>query len=430
MKKIKIVIIGLGYVGLPLAIKFSDYYEVIGFDKEKAKIKNFNSERFSFDSLNMSLINKDKINFKKILFTHDENLIAKADYYIVTVPTPVNQALKPDLSHLIEASELIGRVIKKNSIVIYESTVFPGATEDICLPIIEKISGYKSPDEFGLGYSPERVNPGDKEHGVENINKLISSNSKSVLKKIKLLYGKIIKAKLIETSSIKVAETSKLVENTQRDLNIGLMNELSMICDSLKIDTHEVIKVASTKWNFIPFYPGLVGGHCISVDPYYLTYRAKLEGISPDIILSARRVNDNMWKFVVENTLKLLTKCGQEISKSKIGILGITFKENCEDFRNSQVIKIYKELLNYNVKLFVHDPVVNSQDLLNSFSIKNYNLKNIPKLDVLIIAVSHKEFRKIKYENFKNLLKKNGGIVDIKSLLKENQYKSIPIWKM
>ena len=290
------------------------------------------------------------------------------------MPTPIDQALKPDLSHLIEASNLVGKALSKNSIVIYESTVFPGATEEVCLPILEEKSGLKTPKDFGLGYSPERINPGDINHNVQNVNKLISSNSKSVLKKIKSLYNKIIDADLIETSSIKVAETSKVIENTQRDLNIGLMNELAMICNELNIDTHEVIKAASTKWNFLPFYPGLVGGHCISVDPYYLTYRAKAEGISPDIILAGRRVNDNMWKFVVENTLKLMTKNGQEISKSKIGILGITFKENCEDFRNSQVVKIHDEFLNYNIKVFVHDPVVDGNELYKIFSIKNLEL--------------------------------------------------------
>ena len=388
MKIDKIVIIGLGYVGLPLAVRFSQYYEVIGFDNEIDKIKNFNSNNFKINKLNFSLDFEDKKNFKKIKFTSNSNDISGANFYIITVPTPVNQALKPDLSHLIEASNLVGKALKKNSIVIYEST------EEVCLPILEDRSGLKTPNDFGLGYSPERINPGDSMHNVQNVNKLISSNSKFVLKKINLLYKKIIDAEIIQTSSIKVAETSKVIENTQRDLNIGLMNELAMICNKLDIDTHEVIKAASTKWNFLPFYPGLVGGHCISVDPYYLTYRAKLEGISPDIILAGRRVNDNMWKFVVENTLKLITKNGSEISKSKIGILGITFKENCEDFRYSQVVKIYNEFLNYNMKVFVHDPVVDKDELYKSLSIKNLELNKFPKLDILIFAVSHNNFKK------------------------------------
>ena len=346
------------------------------------------------------------------------------------MPTPIDQVLKPDLSHLIEASNLVGKALKKDSIIIYESTVFPGATEEICLPILEERSGLKTPNDFGLGYSPERINPGDSNHNLQNVNKLISSNSKTVLKKIKSLYSKIIDADLIEASSIKVAETSKVIENTQRDLNIGLMNELAMICNKLDIDTHEVIKAASTKWNFLPFYPGLVGGHCISVDPYYLTYRAKLEGISPDIILAGRRVNDNMWKFVVENTLKLITKNGSEVSKSKIGILGITFKENCEDFRNSQVVKIYNEFLNYNMKVFVHDPVVDKDELYKSLSIKNLELNKFPKLDILIFAVSHNNFKKLKFLEIKNLLKNNGSIIDVKSVLKKEQFKKIPIWKI
>lgn len=430
MKIDKIVIIGLGYVGLPLAVRFSKYYEVIGFDNEIDKIKNFNSNNFEINRLNFSLDLDDKKNFKKIKFTSNPNDISGANFYIITVPTPVNQALKPDLSHLIEASNLVGKALKKNSIVIYESTVFPGATEEVCLPILEDRSGLKTPNDFGLGYSPERINPGDSMHNVQNVNKLISSNSKFVLKKINLLYKKIIDAEIIQTSSIKVAETSKVIENTQRDLNIGLMNELAMICNKLDIDTHEVIKAASTKWNFLPFYPGLVGGHCISVDPYYLTYRAKLEGISPDIILAGRRVNDNMWKFVVENTLKLITKNGSEISKSKIGILGITFKENCEDFRNSQVVKIYNEFLNYNMKVFVHDPVVDKDELYKSLSIKNLELNKFPKLDILIFAVSHNNFKKLKFLEIKNLLKNNGSIIDVKSVLKKEQYKKIPIWKI
>ena len=420
----KVVIIGLGYVGLPLALSFCGHYKVIGFDNERKKIREFNKRK----SENSQVEKSEK--FKKIYFTSNKNEIKNADYYIVTVPTPVNQALKPDLSHLIEASKIIGSSIKKGSIVIYESTVFPGATEDVCLPILEEVSGYNSPKDFGLGYSPERINPGDDLHNLENVNKLISSNSPETLKEIKYLYKKIISADLIETSSIKVAETSKVIENTQRDLNIGLMNELATICDKLKISTHEVIKAASTKWNFISFYPGLVGGHCISVDPYYLTHRAKLEGISPEIILAGRRVNDNMWKFIIENTLKLMTKCGLEISNSKIGILGITFKENCTDFRNSQVIKIYKELKSYNVNVYIHDPVVNSQDLFSDLSIKNHKFSDLKNLDVMIYAVDHDKFKKITHKDLKIILNKKGCIIDIKSGLNLDQYKKIPIWKL
>jgi UDP-N-acetyl-D-galactosamine dehydrogenase len=418
-KQITIVVIGLGYVGLPLAIALSNHFNVIGFDNEKKKINEIkNSNHINILDTN------------NIVYSSDLDDLKDADYYIVTVPTPINQALKPDLSHLIDASKVIAKYLKQGSIVIYESTVYPGATEEVCIPILEENSSLKVTKNFGVGYSPERINPGDEQHTLANVNKLVAADSKETLDKVKKLYRTIIHAEVIEVSSIKVAETSKVIENTQRDLNIGLMNELAMICNKLNIDTSEVINAASSKWNFIPFKPGLVGGHCISVDPYYLTHRAMIEGFSPEIILAGRRVNDNMWKFVVENTLKLMTQSGSKITEANVGILGITFKENCGDYRNSQVLKIHNELLNYKMSISVCDPLVNKADILDQFQINIVEWSEMKNLDVLILAVPHTEFDFLNYSNLRAVLKKNGCIIDVKSFLEISDYKDIPIWKL
>jgi len=425
-KKNTIVIIGLGYVGLPLAIALSNHFDIIGFDKDQKKIdKIINVENIDFISDFQTF--KPNVNIK---YTSNSDELSKADFYIVTVPTPIDQALKPDLSHLIEASTTIGKHLSNGAVVIYESTVYPGATEEVCIPILEKISGLKLSLDFGVGYSPERINPGDSFHTLSNVNKLVSADSKVTLNKVKKLYKKIIKAQIIEVSSIKVAETSKVIENTQRDLNIGLMNELAMICNTLNINTSEVIEAASTKWNFMPFKPGLVGGHCISVDPYYLTHRAKIEGFSPEIILAARRVNDNMWKFVVENTLKMLTQSGSVITNAKIGILGVAFKENCNDFRNSQVLKIHEELLNYNIDVLIYDPLVDEEEIFNQYNIRLVEWDQMLELDAIIIAVAHDKFRFLDYSCLKEVLKDNGCIVDIKSFLNNSDYKDILTWKL
>lgn len=425
-KKIVIVVIGLGYVGLPLAIALSSHFNIIGFDKDEKKIDQIKKN----ENIDLIADSDTFISDQNINYTSNPDDLASAKFYIVTVPTPIDQALKPDLSHLIEASTTIGKHLSNGAIVIYESTVYPGATEEVCIPILEKVSGLKLSKDFGVGYSPERINPGDSIHTLSNVNKLVSADSKITLKKVKKLYQKIIKAQIIEVSSIKVAETSKVIENTQRDLNIGLMNELAMICNKLNLDTSEVIEAASTKWNFIPFKPGLVGGHCISVDPYYLTHRAKMEGFSPEIILAARRVNDNVWKFVVENTLKLITQSGSVVTKAKIGILGVSFKENCNDFRNSQVLKIHKELLNYNMDVLIHDPLVDKKEIFNQYNIRLVEWDQMLELDAIIIAVAHDKFSFLNYSYLKRVLKDNGCIIDIKSFLKSSDYRDILTWKL
>ena len=427
--KIDVVIVGLGYVGLPLAVALSNHYRVLGFDNENRKIEKL-KKLDNLDNIDFADISDLKSLKNNIFFTSNLDDIKNADYYIVTVPTPINQALKPDLSHLIDASKIIGQSMKKGSVVIYESTVYPGATEEICIPILEEKSGLVLSKDFGVGYSPERINPGDTEHTLANVNKLISAENSTTLKKVRQLYKKIITAQIIEASSIKVAETSKVIENTQRDLNIGLMNELSMICNKLNIDTMEVINAASSKWNFMPFKPGLVGGHCISVDPYYLTHRAMLEGFSPEIILAGRRVNDNMWKLVIENTLKLMTKSGSEITGAKVGIMGMTFKEDCSDFRNSQVLKIYTELIKYKMTVDIFDPMVDTAEFFEKFGIHLTSWEKMVDLDVLIIAVPHKLFKNITNEEIKNTLNRNGCIIDIKSFLEVSQFNNIPFWKL
>ena len=425
-KKIVIVVIGLGYVGLPLAIALSSHFNIIGFDKDEKKIDQIKKN----ENIDLIADSDTFISDQNINYTSNPDDLASAKFYIVTVPTPIDQALKPDLSHLIEASTTIGKHLSNGAIVIYESTVYPGATEEVCIPILEKVSGLKLSKDFGVGYSPERINPGDSIHTLSNVNKLVSADSKITLKKVKKLYQKIIKAQIIEVSSIKVAETSKVIENTQRDLNIGLMNELAMICNKLNLDTSEVIEAASTKWNFIPFKPGLVGGHCISVDPYYLTHRAKMEGFSPEIILAASRVNDNVWKFVVENTLKLITQSGSVVTKAKIGILGVSFKENCNDFRNSQVLKIHKELLNYNMDVLIHDPLVDKKEIFNQYNIRLVEWDQMLELDAIIIALAHDKFSFLNYSYLKRVLKDNGCIIDIKSFLKSSDYRDILTWKL
>jgi UDP-N-acetyl-D-galactosamine dehydrogenase len=411
MIKNKIAVIGLGYVGLPLALAFSKKFNTIGFDIDKTRIKNLILKKDS------NLLYKKNFfyNDKKLQFSSNENDLKKANIYIVTVPTPVKKNKQPDLSHLYSASKIVACCLKKNDYVIYESTVYPGLTEEECVPVLEKYSNLKFNIDFFVGYSPERISPGDSKK-LANINKVVSGSNLEATNFIYNLYKKIITAKIYKAKSIKVAEASKVIENAQRDINISFMNEISLICSKLAINTSDVIEAANTKWNFLNFKPGLVGGHCISVDPYYLTYKAKKLKYSPKVILSGRKINDKMGYYIANILLKKIKKKKWKFSKCTVGILGVTFKENCNDLRGSKVLDIIKTLQKAKVKLQVYDPIVSKKDFKKNCSILKIKEIN-KKLDALIIAVSHKEFLKLNYSKIRSMLKNNNSIVmDVKSI--------------
>jgi len=416
-----IAIIGLGYVGLPLAIEFAKKYKVLGYDIDKSRIKDlfkFNDKTTETNISDLkSLIKKEisDLNDHGLYLTSTLNEIAIANRYIITVPTPINKNLEPDLSYLISASKSISSILKKGDFVIYESTVFPGCTEEECVPILESESGLKYNRDFFCGYSPERVSPGVSSLKLTNIKKVTSGSNEDVAKEIDFLYSSIIEAGTHLAPSIKVAEASKSIENAQRDLNISFVNELALIFDKMGIDTQDVLEAAKTKWNFIPFSPGLVGGHCISVDPYYLVYKSKKLGYKPSVILSGREVNNSMGVFIASKVCDLLLNKNIVISKSRVLILGVTFKENCPDIRNTQVIDIYNTLTQLALKVDVYDPVANKLEVkakLNINLVENYNYK----YTLIILAVSHKEFKLI---NFKKLKKEGAIIYDVKSFIKK-----------
>ena len=416
-----IAIIGLGYVGLPLAIEFAKKYKVLGYDIDKSRIKDlfkFNDKTTETNISDLkSLIKKEisDLNDHGLYLTSTLKEIAIANRYIITVPTPINKNLEPDLSHLISASKSISSILKKGDFVIYESTVFPGCTEEEYVPILESESGLKYNRDFFCGYSPERVSPGVSNLKLTNIKKVTSGSNEDVAKEIDFLYSSIIEAGTHLAPSIKVAEASKSIENAQRDLNISFVNELALMFDKMGIDTQDVLEAAKTKWNFIPFSPGLVGGHCISVDPYYLVYKSKKLGYKPSVILSGREVNNSMGVFIASKVCDLLLNKNIVISKSRVLILGVTFKENCPDIRNTQVIDIYNTLTQLALKVDVYDPVANKLEVkakLNINLVENYN----DKYTLIILAVSHKEFKLI---NFKKLKKEGAIIYDVKSFIKK-----------
>ena len=408
-----ISVIGLGYVGLPLAIEFSKKFNVVGFDLNKNRIEELIN---CVDRT--SEISKEELKKTDIKFTSLEDDLLKTNIYIVTVPTPVDRYKNPNLQNLKAASELVGSLLNKNNLVIYESTVFPGATEELCIPILEKASGLKLNKDFYCGYSPERVNPGDKDHKLIDILKITSGSNKKALKMVDDLYQEIINAGTYKAESIKVAEAAKVIENTQRDLNIALINELSILFKKMNIDTLDVLEAAQTKWNFLPFKPGLVGGHCIGVDPYYLTYKAQELGYSPQIILAGRRINDNMSKWIVEQLIMQMARNGLPISKAKVLILGLTFKENCTDIRNTKVEDIYRSLNQYDIETFISDPYVDIEEANKKFEQRVY--KSIPDeidFEAIIVAVSHDEYKLINNKKWKSLIKTNGVIFDLKGIL-------------
>ena len=405
----KIAIIGLGYVGLPLAVAFGEKYQVIGFDINAERITNLKN---GLDTT-LQCTSQEIANASKLIFTHDLSQIKDCSIFIVTVPTPVTKDKQPDLHLLRNASKMIGEVLKKGDIVIYESTVYPGCTEEDCVPILEEFSGLKYNQDFYCGYSPERINPGDKVHTLTKIIKVTSGSTPEVANMVDNLYASIITAGTHKASSIKIAEASKSIENAQRDINISFVNELALIFDKMGIDTNEVLAAAATKWNFLPFKPGLVGGHCIGVDPYYLAHKATSLGYHPQVILSGRHVNDQMSAFVTEKVIKLLIKNNFNVQGAKVLLLGVTFKENCPDIRNSQAFEIYTALKKIGVEVFAFDPFANAQEVLDNHQINL--VTSLETYDAIVLTVAHDFFKSLNYTSLKSSA--NSVIYDTKAIL-------------
>ncbi|AYX91048.1 UDP-N-acetyl-D-glucosamine/UDP-N-acetyl-D-galactosamine dehydrogenase [Staphylococcus saprophyticus] len=407
-----IAVVGLGYVGLPVAVTFGNKHKVIGFDINESRIQELKN---NYDRTNE--VKEDKLKLTNIEYTSNAVDLKKADFIIVAVPTPIDKHNKPDLLPLLKASETVGKVITPDTIVVYESTVYPGATEEDCVPVLEKYSGLVCGKDFFVGYSPERINPGDKVHTFETITKVVSGQTPEVLEIVADVYSSVVTAGVHKASSIKVAEAAKVIENTQRDVNIALMNELAIIFDKLNIDTNEVLKASGTKWNFLNFKPGLVGGHCIGVDPYYLTHKAQEVGHHPEVILAGRRINDNMAKHIASNVIKELLKQGLEVQGASVNVLGITFKENCPDLRNTKIIHIIEELKEYGLKIYVNDIEANSEEAKKLYDLKLIKKQELSKVDALIFAVPHEDYLINKHEYLK-LLNENGVVFDVKGFIR------------
>lgn len=406
-----VAVVGLGYVGLPLAVEFGKKQKTIGFDLSAAKVESYKRHidptgEVSTEDLQAS---------KHLTVSTDPAVLAEADFIIVAVPTPVDIAHNPDFTPLIGASQSVGKHMKRGAIVVYESTVYPGASEEVCVPILEKVSGMKWKQDFHIGFSPERINPGDKEHTLTSILKVVSGDDAETLEKVAKLYENVITAGVHRASSVKVAEAAKVIENTQRDLNIALMNELAIIFDKIGIDTLEVLEAAGTKWNFLPFRPGLVGGHCIGVDPYYLTHKAEMVGYHPQVILAGRRINDGMAKFVAEKTVKSMIAAGFQIKGAKVNVLGLTFKENCPDLRNSKVVDIVTELQSYGCDVHVYDPVAEPHEAVHEYGITLKTWEELPRADAVVAAVAHKELLAHSLKDVMGKLSEKGCFIDVKS---------------
>jgi UDP-N-acetyl-D-glucosamine/UDP-N-acetyl-D-galactosamine dehydrogenase len=416
LRKCRIGVIGLGYVGLPLAVEFGKHFDTVGFDVKPDRIAELKAGRDSTLETTRAEL-KAAVNLS---FTTTLADLKKCRVFIVTVPTPIDEYKRPDLTPLVKASESVGKVLKKGDVVVYESTVYPGCTEEVCVPILERESGLKFNKDFFAGYSPERINPGDKEHRLTTIKKITSGSNPETADFVDKLYGSIIKAGTHSASSIRVAEAAKVIENTQRDVNIALMNELALIFNRLGIDTEEVLIAAGTKWNFQPFRPGLVGGHCIGVDPYYLTHKAQEIGYHPEMILAGRRLNDNMANYVAQEVVRLMTQKRIHVNGARVLVLGITFKENCPDIRNSKVIDVVRELQNYGAKVDIHDPWADGAECKHEYGVRPVRdaMENRGTYDAIVLAVSHREFKEIGPAGIRKLGKKNHVMYDIKHVFR------------
>ncbi|MCS3802735.1 UDP-N-acetyl-D-galactosamine dehydrogenase [Chromobacterium alkanivorans] len=417
LSELKLAIVGLGYVGLPLAVEFGRERVVVGFDINQRRIAELRSgEDFTLETT------QEELKAAKYLsFTTDLNDIRDCNCYIVTVPTPIDEHKRPDLTPLIKASETVGKVLKKGDVVIYESTVYPGCTEEDCVPVLEKLSGLKFNEDFYCGYSPERINPGDKEHRVTTIKKVTAGSTPEIADLVDALYNEIITAGTHKAGSIKVAEAAKVIENTQRDLNIALINELALIFNKMGIDTEEVLQAAGSKWNFLPFRPGLVGGHCIGVDPYYLTHKAQAIGYHPEVILAGRRLNDGMGRYVVGQLVKAMTKKRIQVDGAKVLVMGFAFKENCPDLRNTRVIDIVNELKDYNCEVDIYDPWVTIEEAEHEYGLTPITRFDSSGYDAIILAVAHEEFKKMGATAIRGLGKPNAVVYDLKYIVSSQQ---------
>jgi len=424
----KIAVVGLGYVGLPLAVEFGRQFHTVGFDLSQAKIDAYRQ----FIDPTGEVASEDLRQATLFAPTTDAAALAQADFIVVAVPTPIDKAHQPDFGPLLGASEAVGRNMKRGATIVFESTVYPGATEEVCVPVIEKHSGMRWKRDFFVGYSPERINPGDREHTLTRITKVVSGDTAETLERVAAIYGSIIPAGVHRASSIKVAEAAKVIENTQRDLNIALMNELSLIFHRLGIDTLEVLETAGTKWNFLPFRPGLVGGHCIGVDPYYLTHKADMLGYHPQVILAGRRINDGMGKYIADETIKHLTKTGVAVKDAPINVLGLTFKENCPDLRNSRVIDVVRELQSYGAEVHVHDPVADPDEARREYGVDLESWERLPRAVAIVAAVAHREFRARPLDDVVAKLAAKGLYVDVKSQADAGELRGrgIAVWRL
>ena len=420
-----VAVIGLGYVGLPVAIAFGKERRTIGYDHSKKRVENLKHRVDTTGEVSAA----ELAEAKRWRPTTDATELAEADFIIVAVPTPINAARQPDLRPLESASETVGRHMKPGAIVVYESTVYPGCTEEVCVPILERSSGMRWRQDFHVGYSPERINPGDKEHVFSKIPKVVSADDEETLEKIAGLYGSVVKAGVYRAPSIKVAEAAKVIENTQRDLNIAFVNELAIIFERLGIETQEVLKAAGTKWNFLPFRPGLVGGHCIGVDPYYLTHKAELAGYHPEVILAGRRINDGMGAHIARKTVQQMIHAGRNIKGARVNVLGLTFKENVPDIRNSKVIDIVRELHEFGVETFVHDPLADPDDALQEYGLRLAEWDSLPVADTVILAVAHRELlnRELRLK-----VVRGGCVIDVKAVLDAQALRrdGLAVWRL
>ncbi|WLF83700.1 nucleotide sugar dehydrogenase [Moraxella sp. ZY210820] len=422
LQQLKVAIIGLGYVGLPLAVEFGKKIKTVGFDINAKRVAELQQNQDH--TLEVS---PDELQLATLLnYTDDLEQLKTCNFFIVTVPTPIDGVNRPDLTPLKKASETIGKVLKKGDIVVYESTVYPGATEEVCIPVLEKVSGLKFNVDFFAGYSPERINPGDKVNTLTKIKKITSGSTAEIATIVNEVYASIITAGTHQASSIKVAEAAKVIENTQRDLNIALINELSIIFERIGIDTLDVLEAAGSKWNFLPFRPGLVGGHCIGVDPYYLTHKAEEVGYHPQVILAGRRINDEMARYTAQHTVKLMLQNGIDVPRAKVGVLGITFKENCPDIRNSKIVDMIREFKEWGVDVVVADPWADTQEVFDEYGIHLTAMTELKDVDTLVVAVGHHEFRELTAQQLKDLVRSDKPVIaDVKSLFNREQLQAV-----
>ncbi|MRR07578.1 MAG: nucleotide sugar dehydrogenase [Deltaproteobacteria bacterium] len=422
-----ISVIGLGYVGLPVAVAFGKKSKTIGFDVNPERIRELQEGHDRTGEVTL-----EELAETDLFFTDSIDELRKADFHIIAVPTPVDEAKRPDLSILLKASETVAKALKKGDIVVYESTVYPGATEEDCVPVLERVSGLTFGTDFTVGYSPERINPGDKEHTFTKIKKVVSGSDRETLEIVASVYESVVTAGVHRAASIKVAEAAKVIENTQRDLNIALMNELALIFDRLGIDTLDVLEAAGTKWNFLPFRPGLVGGHCIGVDPYYLTHKAEKIGYIPQVILAGRRINDGVGQFIAQRTIREMIHAGHNILGSTVTVLGLTFKEDCPDIRNSKVIDIIRELQDYGINVQVHDPLADPAEVHHEYGLDLVPFEQLQTASAVVVAVAHQQYRNIPVTEYKGLMNGSSILVDVKGMLKPEEVvaEGIRFWRL